>query len=93
VIASLPRAVAPLVRRSVRSADGRGGDEREKELAGAFAADVSQTPHVDHSDRDREYDGGQHATRQVLKRSGQEQQHEQHDALQHQLRDLAARAT
>ena len=54
--------------------------ERQVELAGAFAADVAQAGHVDHPDRDREHDGGQHAARQVLQRAGQDQQHQQHDA-------------
>ena len=35
---------------------------------------------------------GQHAARQVLQRAGQEQQHQQHDAGEDQLCDLAARA-
>ena len=64
----------------------------EIELARAFAADVPQSLHVDHPDRDREHDAGQHAARQVLQRAGQKQQHQQHDACEHQLRDLAARA-
>ena len=69
----------------------RGGDGKIK-LARAFAPNVAQTGDVDHADRDREHDAGQHAARQVLQRAGQEQQHQQHDACEYQLRDLAARA-
>ena len=76
-------------------ADGhhhRGGGDGKEEFARTFAADVAQAGDVDHPDRDREHDGGQHAARQVLQRAGQGQQHQQHDAREHQLRDLAARA-
>ena len=72
--------------------NGRRGGDGEIKLARAFAADVAQTGNVDHPDRDREHDAGQHAARQVLERAGQEQQHQQHDSREHQLRNLAARA-
>ena len=72
--------------------DGRCGENRQLELPRAFTANIAQPPHIDHPDRDREHDGGEHAARQVLQWAGEEEQHQQHDAGEDELRDLAARA-
>jgi hypothetical protein len=71
--------------------DHRGRDERKRELPRALAADVAQASDVDEPDGDRENDATEHAKRQVLKRAGQEQQHEHDRAGEHDLRDLGAR--
>ena len=49
----------------------RGADGKVK-LARALAANIEQSFHVDHPRRDREYDAGQHTSRQVLKRTREE---------------------
>ena len=69
---------------------GRRGEKRKEEFARAFAPDVGEALHVDHSDRDREHDARQHAVRQVLQRAGQEHEHDEHDGGEGELRDLAA---
>jgi hypothetical protein len=71
---------------------GRRGEKPKEEFARAFAPDVGEALHVDHSDRDREHDARQHAVRQVLQRAGQEHKHDEHDSGERELRDLAARA-
>ena len=65
----------------------RRGDDGKIKLARAFAANIAQTLYVDHPERDRKHDAGQHAARQILERAGQEQQHQQHDACKYQLCD------
>ena len=71
--------------------DGAGGDGGEGELAGAFAADLAQAGDVDHAHRDGKDDGAEHAAREVLQRSGQEQQYRQNEGGEHELGELAAR--
>ena len=66
--------------------------DRQQEFAPALLKDVAEALHVDHAGRDREHDARQHAVRQILQRTGQEQEDEKHDPGEGQLRDLASRA-
>ena len=70
----------------------RRGEKRNEEFARAFAPDVDEAFHVDHSDRDGEDDARQNAARQVLQWAGQEHEHDEHDCGEGELRDLAASA-
>ena len=67
----------------------RSSDHREIKFPRAFAANIAQTRHIDHPHRYREHNARQHTARQVLKGAGEEQQHEEHDAGESQVRDLA----
>jgi len=69
----------------------RRSDEGKIKLARAFAANVTQTRHIDHPERNCEHDARQPAAWQVSERAGQNQQHQQYDARKYELCDLAAR--
>src|SRR5208282_5064766 len=72
--------------------DGDGGAGGEGEFAGAFAADVAQAGDVDHGDRDGKDDGAEHTAREILERSGEEEQDHQNEGGENELGDLTARA-
>src|ERR1700733_2085304 len=74
-------------------ADDTGGrDGGEGELTRTFTADVAQGDEVDHADRNGENDGAEHAAREVLQRSCEEQQDQQDDGGEGKLGHLTARA-
>ena len=72
--------------------DRRGGEDRQQEFAPALLKDAAEALHVDHADGDREHDARQHAARQILQRTGQKQEDDEHDPGEGELGDLASRA-
>ena len=72
--------------------DRRGGRGRQQEFAPALLKDASQARDVDHAGGDREHDARQHAVRQILPGTSQEQEDNEHDPSEGELGYLASRA-